>query len=161
MHAQGTPDTIDLGSGAHLERSRDDHLDAVFAAIDRSRDNLRRWMPWVDQAKRPADITPHWTECQERCQRGELVDYVVVLNGTICGRVDIHDISIWSETGSFGYWLAADAQGLGLMTRAVTALTTLAYLDLELNRLQISMATGNERSRRVAERVGYRREAVL
>jgi ribosomal-protein-serine acetyltransferase len=47
------------------------------------------------------------------------------------------------------------------MTEAVRALTTLAFDEWRLNRIEIRVATENERSAAVPERLGFVREGVL
>ncbi|HEX5616303.1 MAG TPA: GNAT family N-acetyltransferase [Acidimicrobiia bacterium] len=55
-----------------------------------------------------------------------------------------------------GYWVRADARGRGLCTSALRVLSRWALTDLGVDRLELQCATDNARSRRVAEKVGYR-----
>ena len=54
-----------------------------------------------------------------------------------------------------GYWLAADAQGKGLMTEAAAALTRVAFSFAHAPRVEIRCEPGNERSRGVPRRLGF------
>jgi ribosomal-protein-serine acetyltransferase len=63
--------------------------------------------------------------------------------------------------GEMGYWLAADAQGQGLVTSACRALIQHAFIDYDLNRLEIRCATNNARSRAIPEKIGFVCEGVL
>jgi ribosomal-protein-serine acetyltransferase len=47
------------------------------------------------------------------------------------------------------------------MTRACRAMTTAAFADLHLNRVQIRCAVGNQRSSAVPRRLGYQYEGTL
>jgi ribosomal-protein-serine acetyltransferase len=47
------------------------------------------------------------------------------------------------------------------MTEAVRALTTFAFENWHLNRIEIRVAVGNERSGAIPERLGFVKEGVL
>ncbi len=53
------------------------------------------------------------------------------------------------------------ARGQGHATRALGRISALGFETLGLERIELLAATGNPASQRVAERGGFRREAVL
>jgi ribosomal-protein-serine acetyltransferase len=85
----------------------------------------------------------------------------LLVDGRISGGVGFHRVDWVNRSTSIGYWLAADAQGRGLMTAAVTALLDYAFFEWELHRVIIEVIVGNERSRAIPERLGFRQEAIL
>ncbi|MDQ1665849.1 MAG: hypothetical protein QOH75_1880 [Actinomycetota bacterium] len=60
-----------------------------------------------------------------------------------------------------GYVVAPWARRRGVATEALRQLTTWAFTDLAMVRLQLLIDVSNEPSKRVAERCGYRLEGVL
>ena len=60
-----------------------------------------------------------------------------------------------------GYWLAREARGRGVMTRAVRLLSAWAFGELLVDRIEIIVDPRNASSRAVAERAGFRFEGVL
>jgi ribosomal-protein-serine acetyltransferase len=60
-----------------------------------------------------------------------------------------------------GYWLARSQTGSGLMTAAVKALISQGFQQLELNRIQARVATGNYPIQAVCDRLGLKKEGVL
>jgi ribosomal-protein-serine acetyltransferase len=60
-----------------------------------------------------------------------------------------------------GYWLAEDQQGNGVMTRACRALVSYGFDTLQLHRVEIRCATGNERSCAIPKRLGFEHEGIL
>ena len=52
-------------------------------------------------------------------------------------------------------------QGRGYVTEVVRELTAVAFRDLAANRVEMRCDSRNQRSRRVAERAGFRLEAEL
>ncbi|MBX3186445.1 MAG: GNAT family N-acetyltransferase [Labilithrix sp.] len=68
-----------------------------------------------------------------------------VMRGAMCGAY-------------LGYWMAADHQGKGLVTEAIGAVLAFAFGPARLHRVQAAIMPRNERSLRVAEKLGFRRE---
>ncbi|WP_250001843.1 GNAT family N-acetyltransferase [Actinoplanes sp. M2I2] len=64
-------------------------------------------------------------------------------------------------TGEVGFWLDAAAEGRGLITSALTAVLGHAFGELRLHRVEMRTLTTNDRSRRLAERLGFTLEGVL
>jgi RimJ/RimL family protein N-acetyltransferase len=60
-----------------------------------------------------------------------------------------------------GYWLAPEARGRGIATRALRLLATWSLRELPIDRLQLTTDVENEASQRVAARGGFVREGVL
>jgi len=58
-----------------------------------------------------------------------------------------------------GYWLARSQTGSGLMTAAVKALISQGFQQLELNRIQARVATGNYPIQAVLKKEGVLRQA--
>jgi len=63
--------------------------------------------------------------------------------------------------GEGGYWLATEARGAGHASRAVQLICDWGRSTLGLERIDLYAGTDNPHSQRVAERCGFRREAVL
>ena len=59
-----------------------------------------------------------------------------------------------------GYWLGERAAGRGLMTRAARAMLGFAIEELNVNRVGLQAEVGNQRSRAVAERLGFTLEGI-
>ena len=59
------------------------------------------------------------------------------------------------EAVEFGYWLAADARGRGLATRALELVSAAVVSRLRPSRLELRTTIGNGPSERVAERAGF------
>ena len=76
--------------------------------------------------------------------------------GRLLGSFSIMELDREPGYGEIGYWVAADARGRGIATRAVLLLTGWARAELGLTRLEILPHKDNAPSRRVAEKAGYR-----
>jgi RimJ/RimL family protein N-acetyltransferase len=89
---------------------------------------------------------------------GESVKLLAVdPEGRLLGSFSLMDLRREPGYGEIGYWLAAEARGRGVATRAVRLLTDWGHRTLGLERIEIHVDVENTPSHRVAERAGYER----
>ena len=81
-------------------------------------------------------------------------------NGRLLGAGEYHAIDWQGRLFSTGYWIRTGETGKGLATEVLNALTRYAFGALAANRLAVSHAEGNERSRRVIEKLGFVKEGT-
>lgn len=85
--------------------------------------------------------------------------YAVVLKktGLPIGSVGLHhnDLAKNDDEAELGYWLGAPYWGLGLIPEAAREVLRHAFLDLGLARVWCGYYDGNEKSRRVQEKLGF------
>lgn len=136
------------------------HAGMLYAVVDENRAHLRRWLPWVDATRSVADSAGFIHATLGQFARSESLAVGIFTQGVLAGSIGYHAIDWANRRTSLGYWLAAPYQGRGLMTRAVRAMTTHAFVSLGLHRMEIRAAVENARSRQVAERAGYRHEGT-
>ncbi len=82
-------------------------------------------------------------------------------DGRLVGSISLMRFAWTHARGEVGYWLAREARGQGHATRAVKLICAWGFASLGLERIDLLAATGNPASQLVAERAGFRREAVL
>jgi ribosomal-protein-serine acetyltransferase len=133
----------------------------MFALIDAHRTDLTRWVTWVDATFSVDDVRRYARFAQSQFEQLTGFEYSIRENGAIAGGIGLYYLDWGSRTGHIGYWLAPGARGRGLITRASAALTTHAFGELTLHRLEIRCVVENAKSRAVAERLGYTLEGVL
>jgi ribosomal-protein-serine acetyltransferase len=133
----------------------------LYAAIDRNREHLREWLPWV---------TPEYDiEFARRFVADRIVEHerrsalmcVIRHRGAIAGAIGLHTIDVLNQASSIGYWLDHVQCGRGVMTRACRALVECAFRDYGLHRVEIRCATANHRSCAIPRRLGFVEEGVL
>jgi [ribosomal protein S5]-alanine N-acetyltransferase len=98
---------------------------------------------------------------RERWASGSPTLSICERDGSCVGLVWINVRDADQTTGSVGYWLLPRARGQGLATRAVRLVSGWALREMGVTNLRLTTEPENERSRRVAERSGFRQTAVL
>ena len=137
------------------------HADALFALVDANRRHLRHWLPWLDANIAVSD-TLHFIQAIQK-QFADNSGFVAGIwyCGELVGVIG-HNRIDWENRISWpGYWLAEGFQGKGIMTKSCRALINHAFVELNLNRIDIRCAVGNSKSRAIPERLGFQQEGVI
>ena len=66
-----------------------------------------------------------------------------------------------AQTGQIGYWLGERYAGRGLMLEALGLLVPYSFETLRLHRIEAACIPDNQRSMRLLEKAGFRREGLL
>jgi ribosomal-protein-serine acetyltransferase len=152
---------LSVAPGIELRSWRMSDAPALFQCVDRNRDQLRRWMPWLDNTQTVEQLRPFLRSCVEGYENGSSYRVGIWVAGSIGGVVSLEEISAMHRKAKIGYWLSKEHQGRGLMTASVRALIDYAFEQRGLRTLGLCAATENLRSRAVAERVGMAQEGIL
>lgn len=135
--------------------------ETVFAMVDRNREYLRQWLIWVDRSDSPEVTRQFIKDSKLRYKNKEALSAGIWLNGKLVGATGVVGYEWHNRMMEIGYWLSADQQGKGIMTRAVSALIDDAFDNLGMNRVEIHCATGNLPSRAIPERLGFKQDGVM
>jgi ribosomal-protein-serine acetyltransferase len=133
----------------------------LFAAIDRGRARLRQWLPWVSDYYAFHDALRFLEEQTAENARGNSLTMIIRSNGRLCGAIGLHRIDAPNRASSIGYWIDAEHEGKGIMTRACRAIVEIGFQHYGLHRVEIRCATGNHRSAAIAQRLGFTEEGIL
>jgi len=132
---------------------QDDDAPLVYAACqDRE---LQRWLPDLPRPYTHDDARAFVTDALGLGPYQFAIAEHANVVGSIGLRIGKH------QTGYVGYWLARDARGRGVTTRALRRVARYGLDDLSLERLELTADVENVASQRVAEKVGFQREGVL
>lgn len=134
----------------------------MYRLIDGNRSYLREWLPWVDYSMAVEDTVTFISGSLDQKERNQGLHFGIWYKGKLAGTVAVHRIDWANRKTEIGYWLAAEFQGKGLMTSAVTAyLCEYVFGEWQLNKVEIRAATQNAKSRAIPERLGFHLEGVL
>jgi RimJ/RimL family protein N-acetyltransferase len=144
---------------------RDSDLHAIVRACQDP--EIARWTR-VPSPYRETDARAYLLQRYDTIQAGESAPFAIVSapdanrsEGVLLGSIALMRMASGHARAEVGYWLAREARGHGHATRAVHLLCVWGFATLGLERVELFAAVGNGASQRVAERVGFMREAVL
>ena len=126
-----------------------------LAAVRRSR---KLHHPWVALPETPGAFQKYL----ERFANPANVCFLVLTEeGEIAGGINISNIvQGLFRSGYLGYYVFVPHNGRGYMTRGLGAVVSHAFRKMKLHRLEANIQPGNESSRRLVERLGFRCEGL-
>ena len=130
---------------------------AVFAACQDS--EIARFIPIPQPYKRGDART--FVERRMRDWEGDTEASFAITDaktGDVLGSIARH--GPYAHRVSFGYWLAPQARGRGVATRALRLITDWTLATTDAIRLDLFTDLENDASGRVAERAGFAREGI-
>jgi len=125
----------------------------IFALIDKDREHLKPWLPWVDSTVTANDTYKNLCERIEKFRNTEQASFYGTLNGEFAASVGF--ISLKDGEGEIGYWLLSQYCGKGLMTRFVEACIKYGFDKLNLDRIVIKCDEKNIKSGAIPKRLGF------
>lgn len=137
------------------------HADELFRLTDQNRVYLREWLPWVESTTASAQTEGYIRSSLQAFSENNGFSAGIFYRGSMAGCIGLHSIDWVNRQTSIGYWLAANYQGLGIMTSACRALIDYIFHDLSLNRVEIKAAALNAKSRAIPERMKFRNEGTI
>ena len=141
----------------HLTPADADDIFAIFCDAE----VMRYWSSVPMETM--AEATAYIDHIHEGLRRRDLFQWGIsdAASGRVIGTCTLLSVSMPNERGEIGFALARDQWGRGLAREAVTTLITFAFEQLGLHRLEADVDPRNDRSLRVLERLGFRREGRL
>jgi RimJ/RimL family protein N-acetyltransferase len=136
-----------------LRAPNEDDVDALYEACQDP--EIQRWTGVPSPYLRD-DAVAFLARMREEGRSGRTAQFLAVdAEGRLLGSFAVMEMDKRPGYGEIGYWVAAGARGQGVATRAVTLLRDWAAAELGLELIELLIHTGNEPSKRVAERTGF------
>ena len=94
-------------------------------------------------------------------QLGTAYGFGIFVDGEFAGEINLSGISRGaSQSATLGYWIDQKQAGHGYMPESCVLVLGLAFEELGLHRVQVSIIPRNIKSRRVVEKLGLREEGI-
>lgn len=122
---------------------------------------ISQWMAWPLFCKTEDDFKKFVKEALHQYADGKRMNCAIEYQGDIVGNCGFNTINHDLKVVEIGYWLAEQYQGNGIITRACQCLIDYAFTQLNMHKIQISVAEDNISSRAVCERLGMTLEGVI
>lgn len=137
------------------------HAEVMYQVIDRNRDYLSKWFPWVKNTKKTEHTRAFIESELQRFANNNGFSTGIFYKSQYIGNISFHEINWNTKMTSIGYWLSAEHQGKGIMTACCQILLNHGFGILGLNRIEIRARTDNDKSRAIPIRLGFKEEGIL
>ncbi len=142
-----------------LRRMRVDDADDMFAYARRR--DVTKYLTWNPHPDR-AYTAEYLQYLASRYRVGDFYDWGVTLreNGRMIGTCGFTSFDFGHNSAQVGYVLNPDYWGEGIAPEALRAVIRFGFRELGLHRIEACYIEGNDRSRRVMEKVGMTYEGT-
>jgi RimJ/RimL family protein N-acetyltransferase len=134
-------------------------VEAITAACnDRA---IAEFLDLIPSPYTEADARTYLEICREGWADGTQTNFAITDGGLALGSVGVRWVEPDQGIAEVGYWVAAEARGRGLCTRAVRLVSRWVLAECGGERLQLRADELNVASRKVAENAGFTQEGIL
>lgn len=137
-----------------LELINTSMAEIVFQTIDRDREFLKKWLPFVNHTNQIDDTKAFIETVTQSNNTSDLV-YTIWYNEEFAGLIGFKDTDWVNHKTELGYWLAEKMQRKGIITACVEKLIRFAFQKQKMNRIQIKVAEGNMASEKIPTKLGF------
>lgn len=135
--------------------------EAVFHLMDESRDELKTWLPWVNDTKTVADEEKFLATTLAEFGTGDSMSTIILYKNQPAGMISFNRFRSMDKSAEIGYWLGTKFVGKGIMHRAVSGMCHTGFIDYRVNKIEIHAAIDNERSNHVAQQAGFHLDGCI
>ncbi len=148
-----------------LRPPRTNDVTEIRRVLRKNHDHLKPWNPAPPPGEDPSTITEvSKTVLRQRkdWKRGSGFVFMLAMRNEparFVGKIALNGVMRGAMHGAYlGYWMDVDHCGKGLVTEGIRAVLDWAFGAAGLHRVQAAIMPRNERSLRVIEKLGFRRE---
>ncbi|MBV9581037.1 MAG: GNAT family N-acetyltransferase [Chloroflexi bacterium] len=145
-----------------LVLAEDRHARVMTDLIVHNQARLARWEPWAEHPATLEGTRAYIRAALDDFARGRQISTIITVGGgrRFIGRCGMR-INPQLRLGDIGYWIDGEYEGRGFTSRSARALISSVFDELGLAKVDLRTSIGNERSRAVAERLGFTFEGIL
>lgn len=133
----------------------------LYQLISSCRKHLQTWLKWIDTIGTERDVQQFIRMANQAASTYRGLQVGVRYRGELAGLISYDDPDWENRSVSIGAWLGDRFQGNGIMTKATWAMVDYAFRRLPFNRVEIRCGAGNEKSRAIPERLGFKKEGTI
>ncbi|MGF1778940.1 GNAT family N-acetyltransferase [Vibrio nomapromontoriensis] len=153
--------SMDVEKGLVLALVQPKFAQSYLDIVARERDYLSQWLAWPMLGHDEAFFLGFIQRALHDYADGKSMTCAMVWQDRVVGNISFNTINPSLQKVEIGYWISADYQGKGIVTKSVAKLINVAFVELGMEKVEISAAVENHASRRVAERLGFNHEGTI
>src|SRR5215212_9779858 len=116
------------------------HAEQLDALIEQNRAHIREWAAWLKDDRTIENTRAFIERNLRQLAANEGFTVPVWYRGQMAGHVGYNYLDWADRKAEIGYWLGAQFQGRGLITKSCRVLISHAFDGLKLNRVEVQCA---------------------
>lgn len=153
--------TCRIDDDLELRLPEESNAEVFFEHIQKNKNYLMEWfrmIDWGDSVEGTRDRIKQFRRAY--CENGDVVAFTY-MKYELCGVIWTAHTDKSNKSTDIGYWVGKEHQGKGIVTRSCKALLRFLFQKSEINRVQLRCVPKNERSKQMADRLGFTFEGTL
>lgn len=150
-----------IGTNAYLALRQPHHAEEVFSLVQKNREHLTPWLPWVREYQQVADAHTSIQSNLDQASQNVSLNLGIWIEEAFRGMVGFTHIDPIRKKASLGYWLDENCTGRGWMTRACQVLMSHGFDTMGFKEIHSECARKNILSRKVLEGIGFTNHEVV
>ena len=122
---------------------------------------LLKWYNWPNDCKSEEYFLNLITTALHDYAQGSTLQCAISYEGQLIGYIGLTEISHKLAKAQLNYWIDEQYQGRGLMEKVCRTMIDYAFDFVYLEKIEMSIATGNINSRKVCEKLGFELEGII
>ncbi|MCF8001637.1 MAG: GNAT family N-acetyltransferase [Halanaerobiales bacterium] len=152
---------FEINDKIYLKLFNKNEAEELHMLIKSNKDHLKNWLAWVDDMENIEEVKDFIKKTRQGFAAEESISAGMWYKEELVGVIGYNNIDWKNKKANLGYWLGQDHQGEGIVTTACKALVDNAFNNFNLNKVEISCAEGNVKSRAIPERLGFKQEGII
>lgn len=146
-----------------LRPPRMNDVDSIYQAIRESIKEIGAWLPFAHEGYARKETRDYIKARPGEWKKGNDYGFIIcdAKDGTCIGGCGINGVSKLNRHANLGYWVRTSRIGQGIAPAATRLLAKWGFDVLKLNRIEVLVAVGNEKSLRAAAKAGAIKEGIL
>lgn len=133
----------------------------IFNGIDKYRQDMRRWLPFIDDLNTINDERAFINSvlCIPYPTRNLI--FAIEHKNELCGLIGYSNSNFMEHHIEIGYWLLPIFRNQGIMTKAVEYICNWSFQNRDIKTIYIKCAVNNHNSNRIPQKLGFKLESTL
>lgn len=152
---------ININTNLELLQIQENNYKELFSLVDKNREYLREFLPWLDDTKTQNDSLNFIKNSIDRYKNNNELEFGIFFHKKLIGMIGTHSLNKEEKHLSIGYWLDEKYQGKGIITLCCKKLIEYIFSNLDINEIFIKCAINNFKSCAIPERLGFEYIKIL
>ncbi len=153
--------TLDVEDGLELALVEPKFAPLYLDIVNEQREYLGEWLAWPPHAQDEEFFLSFIKRSLHDYADGRSLVCAIIYKNELVGNLSFNTIVPDLQKVEIGYWLSCDFQGKGIVSKSLSRIIEFAFIELNMEKVQISAAVDNQASRSVCERLGFTLEGIL
>ena len=153
--------TLAIDSELRLRQVLPEHAEEIYKVALGDRKRLAQFMLWAGDGFSKDAVKQFADRSALEAEEGRSLQASVLRNGRVIGGTGFNSVNSLEDNAEIGYWIVAEEEGKGVVTKSVKALIEFGFTQLAMHRIVIRCASENSRSSAIPKRLGFTYEGVM